>query len=73
MDPIPGSRVNSKNFTTVKVESSYQDPTHFEAEITAIFEPWIIAGIPDTTWQSVQEKLGGIVRDMLSGRKVRSK
>ena len=73
MDIITGSHVGSRDFTTIKAELSHRDPTHFEAAITALFTPWIVTEVPDGAWQTLQEKLSSIVRDMLSGRKERNK
>jgi len=65
MDAVEGSRIGSKNHKPVKAEPPCYDANAYEAVITSLFEPWIVTRIPDTTWQTLQEKLGGIVRDML--------
>jgi len=69
MDTMPGSRTTSRGFTAVKAESSCFDANAYEAVITSLFEPWIITEIPDGAWQTLQKRLGMIVRDMLSGKR----
>jgi hypothetical protein len=73
MDTIlSGSRIDSRD-TALKAESPYHDPAAYESVITSLFTPWIVTSIPDSAWQTLQEKLGRIVRDMLSGKKERNK
>jgi len=69
MDAVEGSRIGSKNHRPIKAEQPCYDATAYEAVITSLFEPWIITGIPDGTWQTIQGRLGAIVRDMLSAKR----
>jgi len=69
MDIAQGSRVGSKNHRWMEMDSSYMNPLSYEAKITDLFVPWLIDEVPDGAWSTLQEKLGRIVRDIISGNK----
>ena len=71
MNQIRGSRVGSKNHTQVQTVSSCLDSNSYEAQITGLFVPWLIEEVPDEKWSTLQEKLGCIVRNIISGRRER--
>jgi len=61
-----GSRANSKELVHVQTDVSQSDPVLYEIRITKLFLPWLIEEIPDQKWQSLQEKLGMIIREIVS-------
>jgi hypothetical protein len=65
---VPGSRANSRNHTVEQAESSQHDRTLYEALVTNLFVPWLVEEVPDPAWTTLQEKLGLLIREMLSGK-----
>jgi len=68
MDTIGGSRIGSKSYRAVKIESSYLSPNNYEAQITALFSPWLVEDIPEDKWATLQGELDCIVRGIISGK-----
>jgi hypothetical protein len=68
MDTMRGTRVGSKDYTPNSEKNTYIDPTIFEGRITDLFTPYLIEEIPDGAWQTLQEKLGCIIRGIRCGK-----
>jgi hypothetical protein len=52
----------------MRMEVTSPNTTAYEASITSLFVPWIIDNIPEGAWQTLQGKLGDIVRGIISGK-----
>jgi hypothetical protein len=68
-----GTKAKSEKLTPVQADILQSDHTLYEGKITMLFTPWIVSRIPDAAWQTLQEKLGYIVREMLSVRNMKVK
>jgi len=66
---IRGSSVNSRDNVQAQEEKAFSSTTFYEAQITSLFIPWLIAEIPDEKWQTLQAKLCQTVRDIVSGKR----
>jgi len=67
---IQGARANSQQPVPIQMEMLLSDPTFYEGSITMLFSPFLIDEIPDGQWQTLQDKLGRIVREIIAKRKV---
>ena len=65
---VGGLRASSKGHRTTQVEPPGHNTTSIEARITSLFMPWLIEDIPDETWQTLQNSLGCIIKEMGSTR-----
>ena len=65
-----GAKENSQHPTPIQAETLQSDPTFYEGIITMLFSPFLIEEIPDGQWQTLQDKLGRIVREIIAKRKV---
>jgi hypothetical protein len=54
-----------------RAESPCLDSDAYEARITGLFAPFLTDGIPEKRWQTVTEKLGCIVRDIIAGKEIK--
>ena len=68
MDNFAGVRVNSKSRVFAQGEIYSGDPTYYEGAITMLFSPFLINGISDPAWQTLQAKLGRIIREIISSK-----
>jgi hypothetical protein len=68
MDMIRGERAGSKGHRPMRTDITSPNTTAYEAIITSLFVPWIIDNIPEGSWQKLQEKLGYIIRGIISGK-----
>ena len=57
--------------TGQQIDSSVSDVTIFEGRITNLFEPWLVTGIPDSSWQTLQEKLCRLIKEIISAKEPR--
>jgi len=47
------------------LSAGQNDLTYFEGRITRLFMPFLITCIPEGSWQTLQERLGLIIREIL--------
>jgi hypothetical protein len=50
------------------MEPLHLSPNNLEAQITALFAPWLVEDVPEEKWATLQEKLDRIVRGIISGK-----
>ena len=65
METMTGTRVNSQRRIPVQ-DDFYADSTYYESIITRLFTPFLVTEISDYSWQKLQEKLGRIIREIIS-------
>ena len=54
-----------------RTESPYLDSNAYEAQITGLFAPFLTDRIPEQKWQTLTEKLGCIIRDIIAGKEIK--
>jgi len=60
-----GARVTSKSHIRVQTADEQTfDVTFFEGQITTLFIPWLVTGIPERAWQVLQENLKIIIKSI---------
>jgi len=65
---ISGTRIGSKGHRPAQTEPLHLSPNNLEAQITALFAPWLVEDVPEEKWATLQEKLDRIVRGIISGK-----
>lgn len=68
MNSFIGTRANSKRRSPARTEAAAPDydSAYYETAITMLFLPWLVKEIPDGKWQTLQNKLGCLIRELLS-------
>lgn len=68
---IAGTRETLKDHIQAQSDVFVFDAADYEGCITSLFIPWLIDEIPDSKWQTLQQKLKIIILKIISNGRVK--